>query len=446
MIPFPIQRAVELSGGRYVGPETLLRERFESVSIDTRTMAPGALYVPVRGDVFDGHRFIPQAFEKGAKLTLSEVDVPYPHILVRDCVQAFQTLAHAYRCQFQIPLVGITGSAGKTTTRGMVSAVLSTAYKTHSTTGNLNNQTGVPQVLFGLLPEHECAVVEMGTNHFGEIDALAAMSEPTMCLITNIGEAHIEFFGSREGIFQGKTEMLPHMRPGGRIIVNGDDEYLCRIPDAFTFGFGKQNDLWAEDAREDNLFGASFTACWDGGRLPIQLQVPGHHMILNALSAVAVGLALHVPPEKMQQGLASFAPISGRMAVEKLPRFTLLNDVYNANPTSMKASLQVLSRAAGRKVCILGDMLELGEQAAELHERVAQEAAEMGIDVIVGVGPLLHAAVAQTKGLGFETQVDMLKSLPDLLKTGCAQKEPDNPALFLYKRITGLAPFPAVFP
>ena len=129
MIPFPIQRAVELCGGRYFGPEALLRERFESVSIDTRTMAPGALYVPVRGDVFDGHRFIPQAFEKGAKLTLSEVDVPYPHIRVIDCVRAFQVLAHAYRCQFDIPLVGITGSAGKTITRGMVSAVLSTAYK-----------------------------------------------------------------------------------------------------------------------------------------------------------------------------------------------------------------------------------------------------------------------------------------------------------------------------
>ena len=194
-------------------------------------MRSGALYVPVKGDVFDGHRFIPQAIGKGAKLTLSEVDTPYPHIRVQNSVKAFQALAHAYRCQFDIPLVGITGSAGKTTTRGMVSAVLSTAYNIHSTTGNLNNQTGVPQVLFGLMP--------------------------------NIGEAHIEFFGSREGIFRGKTEMLPHMRPGGRIIVNGDDEYLCRIPDAFTFGFGKQNDLWAEDAREDNLFGASFTACWD---------------------------------------------------------------------------------------------------------------------------------------------------------------------------------------
>ena len=415
MIPFSVQKAVEVTQGRFHGPDALFKESFDSVSIDTRTMQPGALYVPVKGDVFDGHRFIPQAFEKGAKLTLSEVDTPYPHIRVPNAVKAFQALAHAYRCRFDIPLVGITGSAGKTTTRGMVSSVLSARYTTHSTTGNLNNQTGVPQVLFGLMPEHQCAVVEMGTNHFGEIDALAAMSEPTICVLTNIGEAHIEFFGSREGIFRGKTEMLPHMRPGGRIIVNGDDDYLCTIPDAFKFGFGRSNDLWAEDAREDDLFGASFTACWDGGRLPIQLQVPGHHMILNALAAVAVGLALDVPTDKIQQGLAAFAPISGRMAVEKLPRFTLLNDVYNANPTSMEASLQVLSRADGRKVCILGDMLELGDQSPALHVRVAQEAARLGIDVIVGVGPLFNQAV---KGLGFLTQEELLQRLPDLLQTG----------------------------
>ena len=265
------------------------------------------------------------------------------------------------------------------------------------------------------MPEHQCAVVEMGTNHFWEIDALAVMSEPTICVLTNIGEAHIEFFGSREGIFRGKTEMLAHMRSGGRIIVNGDDDYLCTIPDAYTFGFKKFNDLWAEDAREDDLFGASFTACWEGGRLPIRLQVPGHHMILNALAAVAVGLALNVPTDRIQQGLAAFAPISGRMAIEKLDRFTLLNDVYNANPTSMEASLQVLSRASGRKVCILGDMLELGDQAPALHVRVAQEAVRLGIDVIVGVGPLFYEAV---KGLGFLTQDELLQRLPDLLKTG----------------------------
>ncbi len=418
MIPFSIQKAVEITGGHFFGPESLLSDSFDSVSIDTRTMLPGALYVPVKGDVFDGHRFIPQAMERGAKLTLSEIDTPYPHIRVNNCVKAFQSLAHAYRCQFDIPLIGITGSAGKTTTRGMVSAVLSTTYNTHSTTGNLNNQTGVPQVLFGLMPEQQCAVVEMGTNHFGEIDALAAMSEPTICLLTNIGEAHIEFFGSREGIFRGKTEMLSHMRPGGKIIVNGDDDYLRRIPNAFTFGFNRENDLWAENAREDDLFGASFVACWADGRLPIQLQVPGHHMILNALSAVAVGLTLNVPLEKIQQGLAAFSPISGRMAVEKLSRFTLLNDVYNANPTSMKASLQVLSKAPGRKVCILGDMLELGGQAAILHERVAQEASMLNIDVIIGVGPLFYEAMKKIGDYRFRTQDDMLNQLRDLLKNG----------------------------
>ena len=416
MIPFSIQSAVRITDGQFFGSSELIGDSFDSVSIDTRTMKPGALYVPVKGDVFDGHHFIPQAFEKGAKLTLSEVDTPYPHIRVKSCVKAFQALAHAYRCQFDIPLIGISGSAGKTTTRGMVSAVLSAVYDTHSTTGNLNNQTGVPQVLFGLMPHHQCAVVEMGTNHFGEIDALAAMSEPTICVLTNIGEAHIEFFGSREGIFRGKTEMLPHMRADGRIIVNGDDDYLRTVPGAFTFGFSKTNDLWAEDAREDDLFGASFTACWEDQRLSIQLQVPGHHMILNALAAVAVGLTLNVPTEKIQAGLASFSPISGRMAVEKLPRFTLLNDVYNANPTSMESSLQVLSRAVGRKVCILGDMLELGEQAASLHERVAQEAQQLGIDAIIGVGPLFQAAMKKTGGTGFPTKEDLLKHLPSLIQ------------------------------
>ncbi len=418
MIPFSVRRAVEIVDGQFFGPVAMLEDSFDSVSIDTRTMLPGALYVPVKGDVFDGHRFIPQAFEKGAKLTLSEIDTPYPHIRVSNCVKAFQALAHAYRCQFDIPLIGITGSAGKTTTRGMVSAVLSTVYNTHSTTGNLNNQTGVPQVIFGLMPHHQVAVVEMGTNHFGEIDALSAMSEPTICLLTNIGEAHIEFFGSREGIFRGKTEMLAHMRPGGRMIVNGDDDYLRRIPGAFTFGFGKQNELWAEDAREEDLFGAAFTACWGSIRLPIQLNVPGHHMILNALSAVAVGLALQVPPEKIQQGLAAFSPISGRLVVEKLPRFTLLNDVYNANPTSMEASLQVLSRAQGRKVCILGDMLELGDQGIVFHERIAKEASRLGIDLILGVGPLFEQAVQKASGQGFLTQDALLEALPRLLRDG----------------------------
>ncbi len=418
MIPFSVQTAIEVTGGRLFGPDALLSDSFDSVSIDTRTMLPGALYVPVKGDVFDGHRFIPQAFEKGAKLTLSEVDTPYPHIRVDNAVRAFQDLAHHYRCQFNMPLVGITGSVGKTTTRGMVSAVLSTHYSTHSTTGNLNNQTGVPQVLFGLMPMHQCAVVEMGTNHFGEIDALAKMSEPTLCLFTNIGVAHIEFFGSREGIFRGKTELLSHMRPGGRISVNGDDEYLRTISNAYTYGFGQGNDLRAEDVREDDLFGVSFTACWANNRLPIRLQVPGRHMILNALSAIAVGLALDVPAEKIQQGLLSFVPISGRMVVEKLPRFTLLNDVYNANPTSMESSLQVLSRVSGRKVCILGDMLELGDQAIVYHRQVVQEAQRLGIDGIVGVGPLFSEVMAGMDALGFSTQEELLQQLPELLQTG----------------------------
>ena len=418
MIPFSVRKAVEICGGQFHGPEALLSDCFDSVSIDTRTMSAGALYVPVRGDVFDGHAFIPQAMEKGAKLTLSEIETSYPHIRVNNCVKAFQAIAHAYRSQFDIPLVGITGSAGKTTTRGMVSAVLATTYNTHSTKGNLNNQTGVPQVLFGIMPEHQCAVVEMGTNHFGEIDSLSAMSEPTICLITNIGEAHIEFFGSKEGIFRGKTEILSHMRPGGTVIVNGDDEYLRRITNSFSFGFGKTNNLWAEDIHEDDLSGSSFTACYENVRIPVNLNVPGRHMILNALAAIAVGLVLKVPYANIQQGLSSFTPISGRMVVEKLQNYTLLNDVYNANPTSMEASLRVLSKASGRKVCILGDMLELGSQTAALHEKVVQEAEKLGIDVIIGVGAQFRSVMNSACTCAFTSQDDMIHKLPDFLKPG----------------------------
>ena len=418
MIPFSIRKAIEVCDGKFYGPESLLSDSFDSVSIDTRTMAPGSLYVPIRGEVFDGHAFIPQAMSNGAKVTLSEIKTSHPHIHVDNCVKALQAIAHAYRCQFDIPLVGITGSAGKTTTRGMVSSVLSTKYITHSTKGNLNNQTGVPQVLFGIMPEHQCAVVEMGTNHFGEIDTLSAMSEPTICLITNIGEAHIEFFGSKEGIFREKTEILSHMRPGGVIIVNGDDEYLRRIPNAFSFGFEHTNDLWADDVYENDLFGSTFTACWGDTRIPVSLNVPGRHMILNSLAAIAVGLVLNVPCSSIQQGLSSFTPISGRLVVEKLHHYTLLNDVYNANPTSMEASLRVLSKAKGRKVCILGDMLELGEQTSVLHEKIAQKASSLGIDIIIGVGAHFHAVMSADAFYAFASQDDMIQKLPNILQMG----------------------------
>lgn len=418
MIPFPLKEALRISGGKYFGDPSLLEEPVTNVSIDTRTLKAEALYVPVRGEAFDGHRFIPNAFANGALCTLSETETPYPHIRVSDAVEAFQALAHGYRLQFNIPIVGITGSAGKTTTKEMVSAVLSTCYSTLATKGNLNNQTGVPQVLFSLENSHECAVIEMGTNHFGEIDRLAAMTEPTLCLLTNIGEAHIEFFGSREGIFRGKTEMLRHLRPGGTILVNGDDEYLSRIQGALTYGFSKDCDFRVEKILTEELSGASFLASLQGEKAVLTVRAPGKHMIENALAAAAVGTLLKVPLAGIQQGIESFAPDAGRQRIEVLPGCRLINDVYNANPTSMEASLRVLAQAKGRRVAILGDMLELGENAYAYHKRIMSIAVSLGIEKIVGVGTLFSKAALEQGGLGYQKQEELLLTLPALLSAG----------------------------
>lgn len=415
---FTIAEATALIGGDFVGDASLRTAPIESLSIDTRTLRPGALYVPVRGEVFDGHRFIPKAMEQGAVCTLSEVDTPYPHIRVKNSVAAFQTLAARYRERFDIPVVGITGSAGKTTTKELVRDVLATTYNVHATAGNLNNQTGVPQVLFGLSSEAECAVVEMGTNHFGEIDALAAMAQPTVCLFTNIGEAHLEFFGTREGIFRGKTEMLKHMRPGGTVIANGDDEYLSTLPNALFYGLGENCPVRGENLIPHGLEGTEFTLHLGENAYPACIHAPGIHAVYNALAAAAVGMVLHVPVERILAAIAAFVPAGNRQAIEKLSQCTLINDVYNANPASMAAALKVLSQAEGRRVCILGDMGELGKASADGHRRTLELAKELGVEAILAVGPRMMEAAGGMSCPAFPTQEELIAALPALLQAG----------------------------
>ena len=418
MIDYSFDQIATLTGGVLSLQGACADTRISSVSIDTRTLAPGALYVPVRGGAFDGHAFIPQAFAAGAVLTFSEHEVPFPHVLVPDAVAAFQTLAHDYRCRFDIPLVGITGSVGKTTTKEMVSAVLASHFKTHYTKGNLNNQTGVPQVLFGLTEQTECAVVEMGTNHFGEIDRLAAMSEPTVCLITNIGEAHIEFFGSRAGIFKGKTEMLPHMRSGGTVIVNGDDDYLCTLQDTFTYGTGENCTLRATDILDKGLLGSDFSAIYRGETYKLTVPVPGRHMVYNALSAMSVGLILGVPVEKIIGAIATFTQPDGRGAVKHHGEITIIDDSYNANPTSMLASLSSLRAVPGRKILILGDMLELGVDEDEGHLRVLRAAKDIQDALILPVGPRMCKAAGLVSLPAYTEKAVLAKALPGILEKG----------------------------
>ena len=418
MIPFLIKQIERIAGGVFYGNPALLYRSVPHISIDSRTVGTDGLYVPIRGQVHDGHAFIESAFAHGALLTLAEQDTPYPHIRVPDARDALQSLARAYREQFSIPVVGVTGSVGKTTAKEMVYAVLSQQFCAYRTQGNLNNQTGVPQAIFGIEPEHEVAILEMGTNHFGEIERLSWMGEPTCCLFTNIGEAHIEFFGDRKGILKGKLEMLSHMRAGGAVIVNGDDDLLCTVKPATRYGLDPAFDVYADSITEDGLFGVSMTVHAMGTSFPVTVHEPGMHMVYNALAAIAVGVTLGVTVENLQKGVAAYTPLAGRMNVERLPRFTLINDCYNANPTSVESSVRVLERAQGRRVFIFGDMFELGADAEKLHARIGAFCRAHGVDLLLCVGELSKHAVFGENAMWFPSVDALDLALPALIRDG----------------------------
>lgn len=412
-------------GGEYIGDPSLLDAAAMDIVIDSRKAISGALYVPILGEKHDGHAFIPAARENGAALVLSDrpLDTP-PYILVKDTLAALQAIAARYREMFEIPVVGLTGSAGKTSTKDIVAASLGARFRVLKTQGNLNNETGAPLTLFSLEPEHEVAVIEMGTNHFGEIDRIAAMVQPDLCLFTNIGYAHIENFGTREGIFRGKTEMLRHMRPNGRIVANGDDDYLSTLPNAVLYGLGEHCAVRGTDIADRILDGMSFTA--HAGEQTFRMHVPalGLHSVYNALAAVSVGLLLGMRLDEIAAGMETYEPLTGRMNVKKTARFTVIDDSYNANPTSTQASVDVLEKCPGRRVCILGDMRELGAESGRLHEQVGAYAAEKGFELLLCVGAESQAmfrraaSIAPEQTRYFETQEALLDSLPNLVRNG----------------------------
>lgn len=423
MLTYTLLEIAKACGGAFVGDEALLQMPVSDIVIDSRKVSAGALYVPVIGERFDGHAFIEQARANGAVCVITQHALESaPYILVADVLEALQDIAHAYRCKFDIPVIGITGSVGKTSTKEMLSAVLGTKLTVVKTVGSENNQTGVPLTLFRFDEAHEAAIVEMGTNHFGEIERLSRMAEPTICLFTNIGVAHIEFFGSREGILQGKTEMLTHMRKGGSIIVNGDDDQLAAVDGAMRYGLGEGLDVRATDIEDLGLLGMRFTAQYCGESIRLSVPSPGIHSVMNALAAIAVGLVLGMRLPELAAGVEAYVPPKGRMCIVKTDSFTILDDTYNANPNSVMASIDVLERVQGRRVCILGDMLELGAQSDEFHEVIGMYAAMHGIDVILCVGPNSEQTFLGAIGLAprraryFETQESLLEILPLLLE------------------------------
>ena len=397
-----------------------------AVTTDSRAVTPGCLFAAIRGERADGHDYVNSAFEKGAVCCVVErvpADAAGCMILVPDTVTALQKIAGAYRAGFDIPVLGVTGSVGKTTAKEMCAAVLARKYSVHKTAGNYNNDLGVPLTLFGLETEHTAAAVELGVSHPGDMDRIAAIARPTMALYTNIGDAHLEFLGSREGVLREKSRMNAYLPEDGVVICNGDDPLLagmaCRQRKV-TYGLSAECDVRAEQTAA--LAGGT-TACavvTRDRRFDVVIPAFGEHMVYAALGAAAVGLELGLTDGEIAAGIADYVPVGSRGRLIRMQTLTVIDDCYNANPTSAAAAIRSLAKQPGRRVCILGDMLELGERSAELHRETGALAKDCGIELVLTAGT---EAESIAEGAGetarhFGTKEALIRALPELLRPG----------------------------
>jgi len=355
-------------------------------STDSRTLQPGELFIPLRGERYDGHDYLAQAVRNGAAACLSEevvAGLTIPVVQVRDTLKALGDLAAAVRQRFAGPVIGVTGTSGKTTTKEMLAAILARTGPGLKSAGNFNNLIGVPLTLFGLLPEHRWAVIEMGMSARGEIARLAQIAAPQLGVITNVGAGHLESLGGISGVARAKGELFIALPPGGTALVNADDAEIGRLPLAngvrrVLFGISPEAQVRASGITA--VEGAvHFTMHLPEGEMPVKLPVPGRHNVQNALAAAAAAWSLEVSPADIAAGLASFRPCPGRMELIELPDdILILEDSYNANPLSMRAALDALYDLGrpGRRLAILGDMLELGPATGALHHEVGTLVAE----------------------------------------------------------------------
>ena len=400
---------------------------------DSRNVHGGDLFVAIAGERFDGHCFVAKAREAGAAAALVShyVDDELPQILVEDTLTAFGDIARAYRLETDVPVVAITGSVGKTTTKEMVSCVLSGKYRIAKTQGNHNNNLGLPITVMEMPADTELAVLELGMNHFGEMSYLTSIAKPDVVVITNIGTMHIEHLGTREGILKAKLEIMEGIRDNGVAVFNGDEPLLWNLREGThrRIYFGIENDqcdVVAEDIRQ--VDGGMYFTCRGLGQL-FRIYIPqeGRHSVYNALAAATVGILSKVSPETIQYQLGLFHNTGMRQRVYEQSGYTIIEDCYNAGPESMEAALRVLAerQCTGRRIAVLGDMLELGSRAMAEHYRVGRLAAASA-DLVLAYGDHADRVVtgAVTGGMNtksaryFDNQTDMAQTLYHMAKPG----------------------------
>ncbi len=408
MIPLKFKEAAQA-----VKSTTELCGSFDSVCTDTRKITQGSLFIAIKGENFDGHDFAQKAIESGAQAVICERDCGLGdrQILVESTRLALLDLAGYYRSLFKIPVIGITGSVGKTTTKEMTHAVMSSKYNTLKNEGNLNNEIGVPLTLFRLDKTHEAAVIEMGMSGFDEISRMTKAVKPDAAIISNIGVSHIEHLGSREGILRAKLEILHGMKPEAPVVLNADDDMLITVrPGAHPvtyYGIENEKSVFKAFDITSKENETELTVGFNGGSGRVSLPFPGRHNVYNALAAVAAGSLFGIEPLEGFEALKSYVPAGMRQRINKKFGMTFIEDCYNASPDSQAAALAVLgSMNAKRKIAVIGDMLELGSVSESAHYEVGRKAAKNGIDAVFTYG---ERALQTAKGAS-DGNISIVKS------------------------------------
>ena len=423
-----LSQAAQVLGGELVGKDVA----FATVATDSRTITAGDLFVALHGDKFDGSQFVSLAVEKGAVAALVNTgsyhgeSMPCPILLVKDTRLALGKLSGYWRDQFAIPVVGITGSNGKTTVKEMLTAILREAAGSDdavlATKGNFNNDIGMPLTLLGLRKQHKFAVIEMGMNHSGEIDYLTRLASPDVAIINNAGSAHIANLGSLEAIAQAKGEIFAGLGKQGTAIVNADDSFapMWRVLAGShpVIEFAMVAPAAVKATAQESGFMQLLDVQTPLGKFSAKLQVPGMHNACNALAAIAAAIALKVQPAVIAAGLEKFVGVAGRLQRKPaLQGALVIDDSYNANPASLRAAIQVLTQAPGKKILVLGDMGELGIEAAKMHAEMGAEARELGVDQMFALGELSSYAVKEfgTNARHFDSADALIEALKPVL-------------------------------
>ena len=439
----------EAAGGTYHGDPALLDQAVTGVTIDSRQATPGCLYVPFKGARVDGHSFIPQVMEAGALCALTEEDLTgdaasATHIRVGSTEKALRDLAAWYRMHLDIPVIGITGSYGKTSAKEMVSAVLGARFNVLKTAGNFNNHIGLPLTIFRIRPEHEAAVLEMGISGFGEMSMLAQIARPDIAMITTIGDCHLEQLGDRAGVYRAKSEMFDYMKdPAGPVILRADDEILGAVSEVnghapYFYGMtpehaSRLNDAYVTDVQTHGIDGTDCILHMKDVSVPVHIPVPGTYYLYHMMAGALIGRLLGMSPEEIAAGAGTVRTISGHGNIIRTDQYVILDDCYNANPASMEAALKTLSQTDRRRVAILGDMGELGKNESDLHYNVGLAAGTCAPDLMICVGSLareiMHGyqdtpdgriAGEEDRALCYTDKEDLIRDLPQLIRDGDA--------------------------